>query len=163
GIGGVAGIVWVGGWIVRGRIAIRSRTIARRVMVGSGHVRACGRGGGAAALIGLAVLVMVPKVVFVGVIEIGAATDDEQIFGVGLLGAFREIEAAGDDRLVIDEHHLVVGNGVGRVDQRGNARVGNEIGPGVLLGLLTLVENDIDGNAAVVSFDESVSDRHRGE
>ena len=51
-----------------------------------------------AGLIGLAVLVVAPKVGLVGLIEVGTVADDEQVLGVMLLGVRREVEAAGDDR-----------------------------------------------------------------
>src|SRR4051812_18047220 len=119
-----------------------------------------GRSGVAAALVGLAVLVVVAKVVFVGLVEVWPVADDEEVFGVGFFGAGGEVEAAGDDRLAIDQHDFVVGDGVSRVDERGDAGVGDEVGAGVLFRFLAFVEDDIDGDSAVVGLDKRVGDRH---
>jgi hypothetical protein len=45
--------------------------------------------------------------------------DDEQVLGVALLGALREVEAPGDDGLAVDDDDFVVGDGVPRVDPDG--------------------------------------------
>lgn len=50
-------------------------------------------------------------------------SDDEQILGVLLLGCLSEVEAARVHDLPIDDHHLVVCDGVSAVDPGWNAGV----------------------------------------
>ena len=58
--------------------------------------------------------------------EAGTA-DHQEVFRVVLLGGFGEIESARHDRLVVDNHDLVVGDGVLGVDLRRDARMDHEI------------------------------------
>lgn len=62
--------------------------------------------------------------VYFKVIEIGpaqgAAVNDEQILGIPFFRRPGEIEAASDDPARVDNHHLVVSNGVGTVHKHGN-------------------------------------------
>ena len=51
--------------------------------------------------------------------EVGIALDDEHVLGVFHLSLVREIETAGDHRLAIYDHDLVMGDGVVRIDPSG--------------------------------------------
>ena len=53
--------------------------------------------------------------------------NDHKVLGVLLLRRLGEIEGAGDDGVRIDDHDLVVSNGMGRVDEGDDAGMGNEV------------------------------------
>ncbi len=67
--------------------------------------------------------------------------DHQQILGVVLLGVLGKVEAAGDDRRPVDDHDLVVRDGVLGVDPHGDADVHQEVGFAVLLCPLALIED----------------------
>ena len=67
---------------------------------------------------------------------------NQQVLRVGLLRRLAEIEAARNYRTPIDDHHLVMGNGMLVVDVDRHPLIGKEIGFGVLLGALTFVQQD---------------------
>ena len=52
------------------------------------------------------------------------AVEDQQVLGVGVLGGFGEVEAAGDEGSPVQDQDLVVGDGVVPVDPDRYAGVG---------------------------------------
>ena len=103
------------------------------------------------------------EVLLVGRHQPGLALDDQQVFRIVLLGRLREVEAAGDDRRLVDQDDLVVGDSVLVVDEDRDARVGNERGRGVLLRFLALVQNDRDLDAPLVGVDQRLGNGRRRE
>ena len=63
----------------------------------------------------------------VSVDQVRVALDDQQVLRVFRLGLMGEVEAAGDERGAVDEHDLVVGDGVVGVDERGQALFEEEL------------------------------------
>lgn len=49
--------------------------------------------------------------------------------GVLLFRRLGEVEATSDDHVPINDHHLVVGDGMGGVDEGGDAGMSNEFAP----------------------------------
>ena len=82
------------------------------------------------------------EVLLVGRHQLGLALDYQQVFRIVLLGRLREVEAPGDNRRLVDQDDLVVGDSVFVVDEDRDARVGDERGRGVLLRFLALVQDD---------------------
>ena len=85
------------------------------------------------------------------------AADDQQVLGVVLFGSRREVEAARNDGLAVDDHDLVVGDGVLGVDLRGDAGVNHEVRRRILLGPLALVEDDLNLDAPLVGIDRALA------
>lgn len=54
--------------------------------------------------------------------------DDQQIFGVLFFGCLGEIEGTREDKMAVDHHDFVMGDGMFRIDQDGNSFMGEEIG-----------------------------------
>lgn len=65
---------------------------------------------------------MVVEVTFIFSAQ-GLAVDDQQILGIAHFCRLGEVEAAGNDPAHVDDHHLVVRNGVGAVYEHGDARI----------------------------------------
>jgi hypothetical protein len=63
------------------------------------------------------VLQVLFEVLLVGRHQLGLARDHQQVLRVVLLGALGEVEAPSDDRRLIDEDYLVVGDPVLVVDE----------------------------------------------
>jgi hypothetical protein len=63
----------------------------------------------------------------------GRISNDQQVLRVLLLRWLGIVEAAGEDRLAIDDDDLVVGNGRVGVDQDWHALIGEEVCGGILL------------------------------
>ena len=89
--------------------------------------------------------------------------DDQHVFRVLFLRRLREIERPRDDNLAVDDHHLVMGDGVGGVDLCRYPLVGEEVGGGVFLRALALVEDDLDLDASCVGIKQRLGNRRRGE
>ena len=53
--------------------------------------------------------------------------DDKKILGIVLFGRLRKIERDGYNGLAVDNHDLVVGNGMGSVYFSGNPRIGEKV------------------------------------
>ena len=75
----------------------------------------------------------------VGLGELGGIIDHKQVLGIFLLRGLTEIETSGDDGGFIDHHDLVVGDGVGGIDEGWDSLVGQKCGRGVLLRFLAPV------------------------
>ena len=82
--------------------------------------------------------------------QCSVAADDYPVLCVTLLRRFREVERAGKDRLVIENHDLVVRNRWLRVYDYVNTGITEVCSAAVPLRDLTLVENDFDVDAAVL-------------
>lgn len=95
--------------------------------------------------------------------EFGGVVDHQQVLGILLLRGFGEIETSGDDSGFVDQHDLVVGDGVGGIDEGRNSFIGEEGGRGVPLRLLALVQNDLDIDSSLFCIDQRLGDRGRGE
>ena len=80
--------------------------------------------------------------------------DDEQVLRVLLLRRLGEVEAPGEHRLAVDDHHLVVRNGVVGIDHGRHALIGEEVGGGVLLTTLALVQDDLHLHATRVGIEQ---------
>ena len=85
---------------------------------------------------------MVMPVGFVGSRE-GLVVQHQEILGVVLLGRRGEVERAGDDRLAINDHHLVVRDGMDRINAHRDPRMRQEIRFGIVLGALALIQDDL--------------------
>src|SRR5579872_3653632 len=48
--------------------------------------------------------------------QVVMVTEDQQVFCIVVFGLPREVETAGNNRLLIDHHYLVVGNGMAGID-----------------------------------------------
>jgi hypothetical protein len=57
--------------------------------------------------------------------------NDQHILSVLLLGGLGEIETPRDDGFPIDNHHLIMRNGVRGINLREHALVGQEVGRGI--------------------------------
>jgi hypothetical protein len=79
-----------------------------------------------------------------------SAADAAHILGVLVLRRLREVEAAGEDRLAIDDDHLVMGNRVVGVDHGRHPLVGQEVRRGIFLRALTLIEDDLHLDATLM-------------
>lgn len=76
--------------------------------------------------------------------------DHQQILRIRILSRFSEVEATCDDRFAVDNHYLVVGNAVFRIDQRFDASMAQEIGFGVALPADALVENGFNNHPTLL-------------
>ncbi len=89
--------------------------------------------------------------------------DQQEVFGIPLFGRLGEIEAAGDHDLAVDHHDLVVGDGMGAVDQDRDSDIIEEICTAVLVGAIAFIQDCMDLYAALMSFQERLCDGSRGE
>ena len=64
----------------------------------------------------------------VGLGELGGVVDHQQVLGIFLLRGLAEIEAPGDDGGFVDHHDLVMGDGVGGIDEGRDSLVGQKGG-----------------------------------
>lgn len=83
---------------------------------------------------------------------------DQYVLRVAFLGGFGEVETAGDDRIAVDHHYFVVGDGVGGIDGHRDARVFQVGGSCVLLATLTLVQDRLDLHAPVMGLLQRLRD-----
>src|SRR6266851_1164119 len=111
----------------------------------------------------LAVRFVLREIRTIGFEQFGMAFDDEHVLGVFHLGLVREIEAAGDQNPAVDDHDLVVGDGVLGVDVWSQAVVDQvaELSVGFLL--VAAVENDLDVYSSPLGFDEGVGNGFGGK
>jgi hypothetical protein len=66
-------------------------------------------------------------------------------------------------RPIVDNHELIMRDGMVGVAHREYALVGQEVGRGVLRGALALIEDDLDPHAACVGVEQRGGDGCRGE
>ena len=88
---------------------------------------------------------------------------DQQVLSVLLFSCFGEVEAAGNHRLPVNDHHLVVSDRVPVIDEDRDTGIGQKGSSGVPLGALALVQNRYDLQSALVCLHESLGDRCGGE
>src|SRR5215467_11201772 len=93
----------------------------------------------------------------------GVIPDDEEILGILPLRGRGEVEGSRDDRLAVDDHDLVVGDGVPAVDQGGDARMGEEVRRGILGARLLAIQDHLHVDAATVGRGEGAGDGRGGE
>jgi len=89
--------------------------------------------------------------------------DDEEVLRAPLFGRLREVERPRDDRLSVDDHDLVVGDGMCAVDVHRDPVVSEKGGAAVFLRSLALIEDDLHRHAPLVGIDEGLGDGCRGE
>ena len=87
----------------------------------------------------------------------------QEVVGVVLLSRRGEVERAGDDRLAVNDHHLVVRDGMNRVDAHRDPRMRQEVRFGIVLGALALIQDDLDRHPALLGLDERFGNRSRGK
>ena len=90
-------------------------------------------------------------------------SDHKQVLGVVLFRRFREVEAAGDDRRLVDDHELVVSDGMSRVDVRGDGRMGGEVCGAILFLPLRPVKDDLNMHASLMRINKGRGDRRGSE
>jgi hypothetical protein len=89
--------------------------------------------------------------------------NDQQVLRVRLLRLFRKVDRAGNDRAVVDDYHLVVGNRVLGVDESWNPRIVEEGCRRILCRSLGTIEDNANLDAPLVGFQEGFGDRGRRE
>lgn len=103
-----------------------------------------------------------PEVCVVAGVELWPAVDHQQVFSVAVLGLVGEVEAAGDDRLAVDQDDLVVGDRVLGVDIGGDS-IGRDFARVGMFFQVAFVEHDRDFHAAMVRIDQGMGDWLGGE
>ena len=88
---------------------------------------------------------------------------DQKVFSVSFLGRPGEVEGPGNNRLPVDDHNLIMGNSMGRIDIGWNPDVGQKIGRSILFPLLALVHNNLDIYSPFVGREHSFSYREGGK
>ena len=84
--------------------------------------------------------------------------DHKKVLGIVLLGGLGEIEGPRYHGLPVDDHYLVMGNGVGCINLCGDPRIYQEIGGRVFLPFLTFVQDHLHLHLPLVGIKESLSD-----
>jgi hypothetical protein len=92
-----------------------------------------------------------------------SAADAAHVLRVPLLGGLREVKTSCDNALPINNHDLVMSNGVGSIDRRRYALIRQEISRRVLVGAVIFIQKDLDLYAAFVSVKQRFGNRRRGE
>ncbi len=80
------------------------------------------------------------EIVFVSGVKIHPISNDQQVLSVGSFGVGSEIEATGHDGPAIDQHDLVMSDGVLGIDVGRDAMIGQEVGSRIGFRFLTFVE-----------------------
>lgn len=88
--------------------------------------------------------------------------EHQQVFCIPLCG-FGEVEAARDQCCPIDDHDLVMSNGMFGIDQYRDTGVGKEGARRISRGGIALVQDSFDFDAALSGVDEGLGDRLAGE
>lgn len=68
--------------------------------------------------------------------QVGVVFEDQQVFRVAVFRRFREVERAGNDRVVVNQNDFVMRDGVSIVDDDRNPLIVEERSGAVLLCLL---------------------------
>jgi hypothetical protein len=89
--------------------------------------------------------------------------DDQHVLGVLLLRRLGEIETPRDNGLAVENHHLIMRDGMFGINHRGHALVGQEVGRGVFLGPLAFVEDHLHRHTPLVAVEQCFGDRGGGE
>ena len=85
--------------------------------------------------------------------------DDENVFGIVVLGSLCKVIAARYDGLLVDYHDLVVCDGMLIVDECLDAGMGGKVSGAVLLASLGLVQNDFNVHAPLVGVNQRPGNR----
>lgn len=86
---------------------------------------------------------MLVPVVYIGPGQV-FGFDDQEVFSILLLSRPGEVKRPGDNRLSVDNHNLIVGDGMGRINIGRDANVSQEGGGGVFLGPLAFIHNGLN-------------------
>ena len=86
------------------------------------------------------------------------AVEDQQVLGVGVLGGFGEVEAAGDEGSPVQDHDLVMGDGVAPVNPDRDAGVGEKGRRGIPGGGVAFVQERLDVDTAFMGVDQGLGD-----
>jgi hypothetical protein len=89
--------------------------------------------------------------------------NDEEIFRVLLFRGRGEIERPRDDDLLIDDDHLVMGNGVCSVDPYGDSRIHEKGNRGILLRSLALVQDDLHFDPSLMGAQQGLRNGSGGK
>src|SRR5581483_7332124 len=81
--------------------------------------------------------------------------NDNQILRVLLLGCLCKIKRAGEDRLTTNDHHLVMSDGVLRVNIGWNAGMGDKISGSIFLPPLAFIKDDLYMDATSVGIHQT--------
>jgi len=95
--------------------------------------------------------------------EFGSMEDEEDILGIARFCCLGEVEASGDDLLIIDHHDLVVGDLVRGIDEGRDTLVDEVSRPGIPLRSLAFVQNHPNIDAAMLGIDQGLRDRNGSE
>ena len=71
----------------------------------------------------------------------------------------REIEAAGDKRLLVDNHNLIVRDSMMSVHERSQTLLREQMQVRVRLDLVALIQNNFDVDSAFLGFNQGFRDR----
>ena len=83
---------------------------------------------------------------------------NQEIFSIPLFCRFCEIEASGNNRFLIDNHHLIVSYGVVSVNISRNAHVKSEVGCAVAFGLVPFIQDNDRPDAPFVRLNQCLGD-----
>jgi hypothetical protein len=93
----------------------------------------------------------------------GRVANDQHVLRVFPLSGLGEIEAPRDEGFPVDNDDLIMRNGVLGINRRGHALVGQEIGGGVFLRALALVEDHLHLHTPLMGVEERLGNGGRGE
>jgi hypothetical protein len=88
---------------------------------------------------------------------------DQEIFSVLLFSSLGKIETSGYQRVPIDDHYFIMGNGMFRIDVNRGSGMRHEIRGGIFLRFLALVENYFNMNATLTDIGQALGDRGTDE
>ena len=77
----------------------------------------------------------------------GLVLDEQHMLGILLLGCLGEVEAPRPDGVPVDDHHLVMRNGVAGIDLRRHPLVGQEIRRRVCVPAAALIQDNLHAHA----------------
>ena len=106
---------------------------------------------------------MVLKVLLISRVQVGPVVNDQQVLGIAVFRIVCEVETAGDQRVAVDQHDFVVSNRMLGINVGLNSRMRQEIGGGILLGSLTLVEHHDHSHSALMGEFQGLRDRCRSK
>ena len=84
--------------------------------------------------------------------------DHQQVLRILFFRSSGKVKRPGNDRLPIQYHDLIMGNGMAGVNVCWNPDVGEECCPGIVILLLASVEDDLDFDPSLVGFEKGLGD-----
>ena len=90
-------------------------------------------------------------------------SDHHEVLSIGLFGLLREVEAAGDYHLSVDNDHLVVGRHVLVVNESRNAAFHKNLGLCVIYLGPAQIQNDLSFHPSLVGIHQSFGDGNGSE